>query len=538
MSKKVFSLVLTVLLASSMFAGCKKAEKTAVNTDSNNDAISKITLPISKEKMTITMWRPNDAKVTASMKGFGEIKVFQELEKRTNIHVEFKQPPLGQEADQFNLMMASNDLPDTIYYNWSSAPGGSPKYLVDNQIIKLNDYIDKYAPNFKKLLSTQEAFRKQTSLDDGTIARFPFGRLEKIQSVTDGLQMRQDWLKKLNLSTPTSIEEWYKVLTAFKTKDPNGNGKADEIPFTGNGIGSVGNLCPAFGVLNGMMMKDGKVAYGPIQPEFKNFLTTIANWYKEGLIDPELPTANGTTQDYKITNNLSGAYSAAVMGGLGRYTTTMRAKQPDFEITGVIWPTYNGGKAYMPYSTGTRALGNGVAITSKAKNIKEIVQFLDYGYSEEGGILYNFGIEGESYTMKNGVPTFTDKILKNPDGLSSDQALAQYALSIMDGPFAQDNRYREQMLLLPEQKKALETWSNGDESLCIPAGPSLTPDESKQYAAIMNQVNTYVTEMITKTMMGKDPVSNFDNSVKAIKGMGIDDAIKIQQGAVDRYNKR
>lgn len=539
MQKKLFSMVLIAAVAASMLAGCHKTKNPGGKSAVSAGAVDKTVLPISKEPITITMWRPNDAKVTASMKGFGDMKLFQELEKRTNIKVEFKHPPLNQQADQFNLMMATNDLPDVIYYNWGLAPSGPSKYYGDNQIIKLNDYIDKDAPNFKKLLSAYRDFKKQASMDDGSIVMFPLTKLDKTLNVVSGFQVRRDWLNKVALPAPESIDDWYQVLTAFKAKDPNGNGKSDEIPFTGNAIDAVATFSAAFGVLNNFMMKEGKVVYGPVQPEFKTFLAAMAKWYKEGLIDPDIAIANATALDYKMTNNIAGSYNGPIMSGMGRYTNTMRSKQPDFELTGVVWPTNGNGKNYTSYGLGTQAMTYGAAITSKAKNVKEIVQYLDYAYSEEGSLLYNYGIDGESYTMKNGVPTFTDKILKNPNGLTSDQALAQYAISILDGPYIQERGYFEQMLALPEQKKAVfDIWSKGDDSLCLPSALSFTSEESKQYSVIMNQVNTYVTEMITRIVMGKQPVSDFDNAVKDIERMGIVNAVRIQQAALERYNKR
>ncbi len=155
--------------------------------------------------------------------------------------------------------------------------------------------------------------KKQISLDDGTIFMFPLLKLDAIKlNGTSGLILRKDWLEKLNLRTPTTIDEWYTVLKAFKEKDPNGNGKPDELPFTGNwGPGNLTKLLdfsPGFGVLGGFEMKDGKVAFGPLQPEYKNFVETMKKWYSEGLIDPEIMTNDGKAFDYKVTNHVAGSF--------------------------------------------------------------------------------------------------------------------------------------------------------------------------------------------------------------------------------------
>ena len=90
------------------------------------------------------------------------------------------------------------------------------------------------------------------------------------------------------------------------------------------------------------------------------------------------------------------------------------------------------------------------------------IKFLDYGYSDEGRMLYNFGIEGVSYKMENGYPKYTDLILNNPENKSMTVALSNYARSYDAGPFIQDVRYMEQYAALDEQKRALKTWSNTD----------------------------------------------------------------------------
>lgn len=464
------------------------------------------------------------------------------MERRTGIHIKFLHPPMGQENEQFNLMMASNDLPDMIYYGWQGIPGGPAKAINDGSIIKLNDLIDKYAPNLKKILEENPDVRKQVELDDGTLYMFPFIRTDgAIMNSNYGPQLRKDWLDKLGLQVPKTIEDWHNVLVVFRDKDPNGNGKRDEVPFTGTGISTLGNFAAAWGILNGFYMDNGKVNYGPMQPAYRDFLKTMAQWYKEKLIDQDIATTDGKAFDYKVTNNLAGSYFGLIIGNMGRYLNLMKPKQPNFDLVGAPWPIGPAGKQYTTTDLNRKsAYGEGVAISSKNKHVKETVQWLDYGYSEEGHMLLNFGIEGQSYKMVNGYPKYTDIIFKNPNGLSQDQALAQWAPAPVNAAFNQDKRYFEQMLTYQQQKDAaFNTWLNADPSLCI---PPITPtqEESQRLASIMNQINTYQQEMMAKFIMGKEPIndSTWNKYVNTIKGMGIDEAIKIENAALERYNKR
>ncbi len=510
-----------------------------------------LTLPIVKEPLTVSYWAATNANVAATMKSFGDIACHKELEKRTGIHFEFQHPPLNQERDQFNLVMASGKYPDVIEFNWlTGAVGGPAKYIKDGVILRLNDLIDQYAPNLKKVLTDRPDIRRMIITDEGDIYCFPFLRLDPILCVSEGMAIRADWLDKLGLKVPTTIEEWYTVLKAFKEKDPNGNGKADEIPLNtwksrNRGAFERFAFVGAWGVGMGGGPADvafyqdkGVVKYAPLQPEFKEFLKAMAQWYKEGLFDPDIFTTDQKAMDAKVTNNQLGAAALSGGSGIGKYMGLMTPKDSKFKLVGAPYPTLKPGEKPQ---WGTRTFpyyGDGsVAITSSNKHIVETVKVLDYGYSREGGLLYNFGIEGVSYTMVDGKPTFTPEVMKNPQGLPPAQAIAKYARSINNGPFVQDPGYIMQYYELPEQKDALKVWMQPtNEKQMPPVTP--TQEESKKFATIMADINTRFDEVFNKVWSGALPLDAWDTFVKDLKQMGIDDAIKIQQAALDRYNQR
>ena len=119
-------------------------------------------------------------------------------------------------------------------------------------------------------------------LDDGTLYMFPMIR---VRTGTEewfrllGPIYRKDWLDKLNLEAPTTIDEMYTVLKAFKEQDPNGNGQADEIPFTSQKAGGeaayLSAFAPAFGIVNGFYNDNGTVKYGPLEPAYKDYVETM-----------------------------------------------------------------------------------------------------------------------------------------------------------------------------------------------------------------------------------------------------------------------
>ncbi|WP_339238324.1 ABC transporter substrate-binding protein [Paenibacillus sp. FSL R5-0517] len=549
MKKRMGSILLSSLLTMSLLAGCTgdnepgNAEP-AEGTEPAVQALTEIPLPITNEPFTIDYWRANDAKLTASLNNFGDMAAYKEKEKLTGIQVKFTHPPLGQQRDQFNLLISTKELPDVIYYNWADAVGGPEKMIKDGRIIRLNELIDSYAPNLKRIIESDPDVKKQIALDDGTIYMFPLLKLDALKlNATSGLIMRQDWLDKLNLKVPTNIDEWYTVLKAFKEQDPNGNGKPDELPFTGNwGPGNLTKLhdfAAAFGVIGGFQLNGDKVEFGPIQPGYRDFLETMAKWYKEGLIDPEIMTNDGKAFDYKVTSNLAGAYQGGVFSGMGKYFNLMRDTDPNFNVTGVPWPVSPDGTSYATFNLENKVLSYGEAITASADEdkLKYIVQWMDYNYSEEGSDLFNFGIENDSYVRDGDGVKFTDTIIDNANGLTYDQALASYALSIMDGPINQDSRYLDALLFDDGQRAANAEWMKASSALTLPP-IRLSTEEVTTSTSIMSQVNTYLNETMTAIISGQKPITEFDKMTETIKSMDIERAIEVHQAAYDRYQSK
>ncbi|MDF2659663.1 MAG: transporter substrate-binding protein [Paenibacillus sp.] len=487
---------------------------------------------------SVSYWVSLNSNVGATMKSFGEIAAYKELEKKTGTKVEFQHPPVGQEKDQFNLMLASGKLPDVIEYTWGTAPKGADSLIKEKRIIRLNELIDKHAPNLSKVLKDNPQFRKLITTDEGNIYVMPFLLGDELLAIVNGPVIRKDWLDKLNLKVPTTISEWETVLTAFRDQDPNGNGKKDEIPYLFSIADNEYNhlFVGAWGIGMDFYNEKGKVKYGPIEPQFKEFLATMNKWYKAGLIDRDYATTDAKLKDAKVTNNQLGSLSAYPGSGISRYTTLVQSTTPNFSLVGAPYPGLKAGdKPLGQYQFAFSGIG--AAVSATAANPEQIVKWLDYKYGQEGHLLFNFGIEGESYKMENGNPKYTDLIMNNPDKLPITQAMAKYFIASWSGPIVQDKRYIEQYFTMPEQRDAQKAWMTADHSKQMPP-ITLTAEESSKTASIMNDVKTYRDEMINKFIMGAEPIENFDKFVQTIKSMGIEEAIKARQAALDRFNNR
>ena len=337
------------------------------------------------------------------------------------------------------------------------------------------------------------------------------------------------------------------MLAAFRQRDPNGNGKTDELPLStwaataGGGSGARGafarySFIGAWGIGQDWYQEKDVMKYGPLQSEFRDFLATMSQWYKEGLIDPDVFATNQANFDAKVTNNQVGAASMQGGNGIGKYAGLMAGKGT-FKLTAAPNPTLRAGERPQLGARDNPYPGQGsAAITISNKNVVETVKMLDYAYSPEGSLLFNFGIEGTSYTIVNGVPTYVDAVMHDPK-IPSAQMISRFARGNFNGPFVQDVRYITQYYELPEQKEALKVWTQPTNEKLLPP-LTVTQDESKKFASTMTDINTRYDEVFNRVWSGKAGLDEWDGFVRGLRGMGIDDALKIQQAALDRYNKR
>lgn len=535
--------IVTTLLVSGMImgalAGCSKPKvETSSNTNNGNTNNTTNTAPAAsvypvKTDVTLKFWMPLGGNVNTIVKNQGDTPFSQNLSKRTGIKVEYIHPPIGQENEAFNIMLASGDLPDLIERDWLAFPGGPNKAISDGYIIKLNDAISKYAPNLTKYLKANPDVDKLVKTDEGSYYVFPFIRGDQKLLVSSGFIVREDWMKELGLSLPETMDEWYTVLKAFKDK------KGATAPFSGRLV-NVESLTTGFGTHSTFYQDNGKVKYGPIDPERKQFLATMKKWYDEGLLDKNFATLDTKTLEANILGGKSGATFGSGGSGIGKWMQSAMEKDPKYALAATKYPTaVKGTKAkFASQSLKFQTTSGSIAITGTSKNVEIAAKFLDYGYSEDGQRFYNFGEEGESYKLVNSVPTYTDLIMKNPNKWTSAQAMSMYARSAMSGPFIQDKGYIMQYYELPQQKDALTKWEDQDFSKY--QLPTITPskEESSEMSKIMNDVNTYRDEMTIKFIMGTEPLENFDKYIEQMKKLGIERAIQINQAALERFNKR
>lgn len=548
-SRVIACLLSGVLLLGTM-SGCgstetgKQEESKQTSAASQNASESSTEESVSEDKTPVypleggtklTMAMVENTVVSQRFENLMETPFGKAWQEATGVEIEILQVA---DNEAMNLIFAGGELPDLIWWNFDGYAGGASKAIKDKIIEPLNDYME-YAPDLQAVFDSKEAWSKGCKTNDGDIIGAPFLRGDDYLLTYTGMIIRQDWLDDLGLDAPQTPDELYDVLKAFKEK------KGADVPFSTRTYQlqtiavENGLFTSPFGLPKAdWYQKDGVVHYGYAEKEYKDALAYLNKLYTDGLLDPNFQTNDDNTFRANIMNGNAGLVIDMVGGGMGTMLKTME-DDPSFDVAGLRSLVKNRGDIPMCTQYNNSVTGTYVVMTPTCKNKEVAAKFLNYGYTEAGHMLFNFGIEGTSYTMVDGYPTYSDYIMNNPDGLTKVEAMVEYTKAYDVGPFVQDRRYQEQYSNLPQQQAALSAWSDTDAAKY--AMPSLTiPEEYlSEYSSLMGDIKTYISEMFIKYVTGLESLDTFESEyLNTLKSMGVDRAIEIKQKALDSFNAR
>ena len=530
MNKKAICAFAGALACALAFTGCSGGGSRSLATVKKT---TPDTYPIQTDE-TVTYWVELSGHVSAHSQSLNDTEFAKNLIKETGINVEFVHPAIGQEKEQFNLMIASGDLPDIIESGWFTYAGGPEKAISEGTILPLNQIIDTVSPNIKKLFDEHPDYKKNVMSDKGNIYAYPFVRGDEILQTYIGPMVREDLLEKHNLEKPETIAEWETMLRAFKS---DGIKAPLVVKLDNKTMDGVSPIVGAFGIGGTFYVDNGKVKYGPYEPAYKEFVTLMARWYSEGLLDSNFADVDGKRITSLMANGDGGSAFGSAGGDFGKWIPALEVKNPDAKFVPVKYPVMNKGDRPQFGQKLFPVEGSGAAISGMSKNVELAARLLDYGYSEKGHMLYNFGKENESYTMNGDVPTYTDVIMDSDKngGLGIGPAMGKYIRACYNGPFVQDVNYLNQFYAIPQQLEAVNVWSDTDMlGHKMPFSP-LTQEENREYTKIMQDIDTYRQEVLYKTISGTSSLAEFETYFSEMKDRGIERAIEIQQAAYDRY---
>lgn len=344
-----------------------------------------------------------------------DLPIWREAERLTGIRlINTVADSVTNEDAAFATMLISKRRPDIVL----SRNSNLRSMALSQGLIALDTYMDSYAPNLKQFFEECPTARAAATAEDGHIYFVPGTTTDLNQPNTPstGFFIRRDWLEKLHLNAPTTIDELHDVLYAFRTQDPNGNGEMDEIPYFCREK-TLRGLLNLFCTGGGYHEVNGEPVYGPAQEQYRQAMKTLAKWYAEGLIDKEIYTRN-SAREQLLGKNLGGCTSDW-FSSTGKFNESYADTVPGLRFEPILPPKNIEGKITWPETRGIlHELGWGISTDCKEEDIIDAVKYLDFWMSREGCELMAYGVEGLSYTKdESGNIVWSKQASEYPDGI-------------------------------------------------------------------------------------------------------------------------
>jgi putative aldouronate transport system substrate-binding protein len=529
-------------------AAPESGRTTGPDSQNINGLINEQSYPIVSSKITLDFWYPHAGSM-GELTDFNDAEFFQWYEEKTNIHINFIVPPANSERDAFNLLFASDDMPDIIYSTPNTVSnnaqvyrGGEDKAIEDGYFINMADYL-RFAPNYVSWISKGQAtgLSRAVYTDKGNMYGL-WGIWKPMNNAVMpelGLAIRRDFLEKVNRQIPTTYDEWYDVLSAFRDQ------LKIEAPFYTSkyGIDITGEFMAGYGTAPYFYQVDGKVKYGPMDDSYREYLTMLNKWYNEGLLDRDFPTRASVgwsaDNDMMLNDKVGSLVDWATR--LSETYVSRGATNRDFYLVAVPQPKKTGGAdPHFRSVTGSDQLHDAcIQISADGKYIEQAIRWVDGFYAEDVYLNANYGLESRKGLVWQEAPDghrIGDYGFRyaNPDKMSSATVLVKYW--VKNPPLRVEAAQIEQADA--NKQAAYRTWATFDADWAISGRTTMTAEESTRYSSIYTDIETYVQECNVKFITGSMALGTYDSYRDTLRRMGIDEAVSLRQAALDRYLKR
>ncbi|MGY3437539.1 MULTISPECIES: extracellular solute-binding protein [unclassified Marinovum] len=487
-------------------------------------------LPIVDEPLDLTIHMHWDRS-----QGYDEnYAVEQKARELTNIHL--NDATAGKNStdpmEAMNLLLAQGDLPDIVGSQLILQPVN--QYGPEGAFVPLNDLVEEHAPNIKKFWEEHPGLVEAISAYDGNYYYIPYlpdGKYGRAWFV------RQDWLDALGLEQPDTVDELYDTLVAFRDQDPNGNGQKDEVPFFVRDWEEAIRLVTLWdGRSSGsdtphdfMVSDAGKVVHPYAQDNYRDGLANLAKWYDEGLIDTEMFTRGSSSRDFLLGENLGGMthdWFASTSG----YNAALADKVEGFNFIPFLPPKSVSG-VRMEEHRRIPIKPDGWAISFSNKHPIETIKYFDFWFSEQGSLLANFGVEGETWDMVDGEPVFKDEVLNSDQAVNAQ--LWAVGAQIKKG-YPQDYRYEWQWTA-DAARKGIELYDSEDLLVDQFLGVAFNEEEQSVYDKFWPSIKTYMLERQQAWVLGTgDITEEWDDYIATLNKMGLEKVLEVMNSAYER----
>lgn len=542
-SKKLTTIVITVLCLMLAVTGCGGgASNGVVKSDVPLSGVNEF--PIVEEPLTLSIFAVKNAYI----EDFVENDFTKLFEEKTNVHLDWNVAS-GDAQQSFNLMLASGEYTDIVMgMNFTKA--AILDYADQEMLVNLEPYIEEHGYYIKQMFEESPNIKEGVTLGGGIYA------LPKISEgyryeFPEKMWVYKPWLDKLGIDIPETTEEFYQMLKAFKEKDPNGNGIADEIPLAARGI--TGN----FGIETFLMSaflpahytrvyadENGKMQFSPIQPEYREGLRYLKKLYDEGLLYADTFILD-RAQIMSIGENDPVILGAAPGMFAGMFTISNGNSQRYYDYVAIPPIAGPEGVRVAP-SIPDAYLGN-FAVMSTCKYPDVAVKWVDWLYSAEGKKLSQASTSAgaERREAKEGELGYDGKQAKwavdkvestaaNDSGMAHSRSWQNFGVwySKFEDGISVCN-YNDVLDKHREWYKAFEAYSKYEDTSFVGDLP-IMPDEVGEFNDIktaLEDVNVSFTSFVNGKMSLD---TDWDKYVEDLYSLGLERYLEICQNAYDR----
>ena len=386
-----------------------QSNATSTTASQSNFIVDTSNPKVVNKKITINMFVPK----SPIQPDWNKMVLFKELEKRTNIHMNFEQVLLSSYAEKRSLKWEDKKNPTDAFF-LANNMDEIVLYASRGALTPLNDLIDKYAPNYKKWMAKYPQIKKVTTLSDGKM--YSFASVDTVGGQAAKQYINKKWLDKLGLQVPQTIDDFYNVLKAFKEQNPNGKNGRDEIPFSFiNSDQSRNFVISAFGYVGTGMELDTKtnqMVWVPATNNYREYLKFMNKIFKEGLLDQYFSSNQSADLTVKGQSNQLGCFSSA-----GAFLVVGTTLDNDYTSFGPLTSSVNNTK--MWYQFGRQFDPSMMIIPKSSQYSKELVRWMDTFYDESTVPLQSNGIENVDWKWNDAAKTAWSFLV--PAGIEREQ---------------------------------------------------------------------------------------------------------------------
>ena len=512
----------------------ESAQPSTLETESETAEPGSISYPLDTD-VTLSYW--GGAPFSDAYQSWTESPAHNNFIEAVGVDIDFQYVAAGADANQaFNLLLADEEMPNMIYRVTSPAEGA--ELIADGVIYDLTEYLPKYAPDFWEFIHRPEMETELRSIlsADGAFYMLPTLYESDYGPTYMGPIIRQDWLEECGLEAPVTLEDWEKVLVTFKDKynakfGCNINGYFKRQGFA-SGTDALGGFFSSICVND-----EGKVVLAQAEPEWKDYMEVMIRWWNMGLIDEDSLTMGNDVVRNKILNNEIGACFVP-MSQMTNIINDAEAENVSSEWVSVSYPrTAAGAPTSMIQSQASLTTGDGVIFTtsSSEEELAVALQLWNYAFTEDGMKFLAFGKEGEVHTVDaEGNIFWVDSIANAELGVDYEsRKYSMWANSNIPGMLPDrlvQLKNKEVVATAPyiwtENTKAPEHF--------LPA-IAMTEEENTVYSTYYTPIRTYVEEEAYKFLTGARSLDEYDDFVKTLNDMGLQEVLEVQQAAYDRF---